>query len=85
MVYIKYTYYTYYRPLYISYHLVISIVFQNYSLIISRNSNKISINSRSFTNSVPTLWNSLPPNICSIIYHSRVINLTPYLLSTSNR
>ena len=61
-----------------------SLRYQNASLLISWNTSKTSLNSRSFKNSGPTLWNSLPPTIRSIRSHTIFLNLTSSFLSTSN-
>ena len=44
-----------------------SLRYQNAPLLISQNSSKTSLNSRAVKNSGKTLWNSLPPSICSIL------------------
>ena len=51
-------------------------------LLIVHNSNKTSLNSRTFNNSGPALRNSLPPTIRSIRSHKRCINITSSFLST---
>ena len=61
-----------------------SLRYQNAPLLISQNSSKTSLNSRAFKNSGPTIWNSLPHTIRSIISHKRFINLTYSFLSTHN-
>ena len=61
-----------------------SLRYQNAPLLISRNYSKISLNSRAFKNSGPTLWNSLPLTIRSIRSHNKFINLTSSFLSTHN-
>ena len=78
--------YTLYNTLYICMYIYIYIYlrYQNAPLLISQNSSKTSLNSRAFTNSGPTLWNSLPATICSIRSHKIFINLTSSFLLTSN-
>ena len=61
-----------------------SLRYKNYPLLISQKSSKTSLNSRAFTNSGPTPWNSLPSTVSSIRSHKRFINLTFSFLSTHN-